>query len=90
MGGVVGSGPAEPLLPIGAFARSARLSPKALRLYDELGLLRPAFVDPLRGTGGPDQAVGQLIAAANAAGGPDNVSCVVADIVPLDAAAAAG
>jgi PPM family protein phosphatase len=34
------------LMPIGAFARSARLSPKALRLYDELGLLRPAFVDP--------------------------------------------
>ncbi len=37
------------LLPIGAFARSARLSPKALRLYDELGLLRPAFVDPSTG-----------------------------------------
>jgi PPM family protein phosphatase len=34
------------LLTIGAFARSARLSPKALRLYDELGLLPPAFVDP--------------------------------------------
>ncbi len=33
------------LLTIGAFARSARLSPKALRLYDELGLLRPAAVD---------------------------------------------
>src|SRR5258708_19783284 len=27
------------------FARAARLSPKALRLYDELGLLRPAAVD---------------------------------------------
>jgi PPM family protein phosphatase len=37
------------LLPIGAFARSARLSPKALRLYDELGLLPPAFVDPASG-----------------------------------------
>jgi serine/threonine protein phosphatase PrpC len=34
------------LLSIGAFARAARLSPKALRLYDELGLLPPAFVDP--------------------------------------------
>ncbi|GAB3154349.1 MerR family transcriptional regulator [Micromonospora sonneratiae] len=33
------------LLTIGAFARAARLSPKALRLYDELGLLRPAAVD---------------------------------------------
>lgn len=34
------------LLTIGAFARAARLTPKALRLYDELGLLPPAAVDP--------------------------------------------
>ena len=34
------------LLTISAFGRAARLSPKALRLYDELGLLRPAQVDP--------------------------------------------
>jgi PPM family protein phosphatase len=33
------------LLTIGAFARASRLSPKALRLYDEFGLLRPAAVD---------------------------------------------
>jgi serine/threonine protein phosphatase PrpC len=33
------------LLTIGVFARAAGLSPKALRLYDELGLLRPAAVD---------------------------------------------
>ncbi|TQS31130.1 MerR family transcriptional regulator [Microbispora sp. KK1-11] len=33
------------LLTIGTFARAARLSPKALRLYDEVGLLRPAAVD---------------------------------------------
>ncbi|MEJ3748675.1 MerR family transcriptional regulator [Actinomycetes bacterium KLBMP 9797] len=33
------------LLTIGAFARAAGLSPKALRLYDELGLLPPAAVD---------------------------------------------
>jgi DNA-binding transcriptional MerR regulator len=32
-------------LSIGAFARRTRLSPKALRLYDRLGLLRPADVD---------------------------------------------
>ncbi|MCQ4084457.1 MerR family transcriptional regulator [Streptomyces sp. RB6PN25] len=37
------------LLTIGAFARAARLSPKALRLYDELGLLPPARVDPVTG-----------------------------------------
>ncbi|HEX9032673.1 MAG TPA: MerR family transcriptional regulator [Streptosporangiaceae bacterium] len=37
------------LLTIGAFARASRLSPKALRLYDELGLLPPAEVDPASG-----------------------------------------
>ncbi|MGG7573301.1 MerR family transcriptional regulator [Streptomyces sirii] len=40
---------AAELLTIGAFARASRLSPKALRLYDELGLLRPAHVDPFNG-----------------------------------------
>jgi DNA-binding transcriptional MerR regulator len=34
------------LISIGEFARWSRLSPKALRLYDRLGLLRPARVDP--------------------------------------------
>ncbi|GGP33626.1 MerR family transcriptional regulator [Streptomyces calvus] len=34
------------MLTIGAFARACGLSPKALRLYDELDLLRPARVDP--------------------------------------------
>ncbi len=33
----------------GAFARRSRLSPKALRLYDDMGLLRPAWVDPSNG-----------------------------------------
>jgi serine/threonine protein phosphatase PrpC len=33
------------LLTIGAFARAVRLTPKALRLYDDLGLLPPAAVD---------------------------------------------
>ncbi|MBO8187995.1 MerR family transcriptional regulator [Streptomyces spirodelae] len=36
-------------LTIGAFAKASRLSPKALRLYDELGLLTPARVDPASG-----------------------------------------
>jgi DNA-binding transcriptional MerR regulator len=39
----------EELIPIGQFAAAARLSPKALRLYDENGLLRPARVDPENG-----------------------------------------
>jgi protein phosphatase len=37
------------LLTIGEFARAAKLSPKALRLYDELGLLRPHAVDKWSG-----------------------------------------
>ncbi|MEU5209542.1 MerR family transcriptional regulator [Streptomyces sp. NPDC020742] len=37
------------LLTIGAFARACGLSPKALRLYDELRLLPPAHVDPVNG-----------------------------------------
>ncbi|HTJ67087.1 MAG TPA: MerR family transcriptional regulator [Actinospica sp.] len=37
------------LLAIGAFARRSRLSIKALRLYDESGLLRPAWTDPESG-----------------------------------------
>lgn len=37
------------LLTIGAFAQAARLTPKALRLYDQVGLLPPAAVDPESG-----------------------------------------
>jgi effector-binding domain-containing protein len=39
----------DDLLPIGRFSKATRLSVKALRNYDELGLLRPAFVDPSSG-----------------------------------------
>jgi len=37
------------MMTIGAFSKACRLSPKALRLYDELELLRPARVDPETG-----------------------------------------
>jgi serine/threonine protein phosphatase PrpC len=37
------------LLTIGAFAQASGLTPKALRLYDQVGLLRPAAVDPESG-----------------------------------------
>jgi len=37
------------LMTIGAFAERTRLSPKALRLYDRLGLLMPARTDPVSG-----------------------------------------
>ncbi|MFF9092004.1 MerR family transcriptional regulator [Streptomyces sp. NPDC014802] len=50
--------PTRDMLTIGAFAKACRLSPKALRLYDELALLRPARVDPH--TGYRYYAAGQL------------------------------
>ncbi len=37
------------MMPIGKFARATRLSIKALRNYDRLGLLTPAWVDPASG-----------------------------------------
>jgi DNA-binding transcriptional MerR regulator len=37
------------LVPIGRFSTICRLSLKALRLYDEMGLLKPALVDPESG-----------------------------------------
>ena len=40
---------ARQLLTIGAFAGQTRLTAKALRIYDEIGLLRPAAVDPASG-----------------------------------------
>jgi DNA-binding transcriptional MerR regulator len=46
------------LVSIGEFARLSRLSPKALRLYDRLGLLPPERVDP--GSGYRWYAPGQL------------------------------
>ncbi len=53
------------LMGIGEFARRSLLSPKALRLYDELGLLSPARVD--RGTGYRWYAATQLAAASRIA-----------------------
>ena len=41
--------PMEDLIPIGQFAQASRLSQKALRLYDENGLLPPAHVHPESG-----------------------------------------
>jgi DNA-binding transcriptional MerR regulator len=61
------------LVGIGEFARLSRLSPKALRRYDELGVLRPERVDPDSGyrwyeTGQLEQA--QLVASVRQIGVP--------------------
>lgn len=41
----VGGGGVSTLMPIGRFSQACRLTVKALRHYDELGLLAPAWVD---------------------------------------------
>jgi hypothetical protein len=52
-------------LSIGEFARRSRLSPKGLRLYDEMGLLIPTRVDGASGYrfyGQPNGPQSQLVA----------------------------
>jgi DNA-binding transcriptional MerR regulator len=49
---------ADPLLPTGEFSRRTGLSLKALRIYDELGLLKPASVQP--GSGRRGYTVSQI------------------------------
>jgi DNA-binding transcriptional MerR regulator len=78
------------LMGIGEFARLSRLSPKALRLYDELGLLPPARVDLDSGyrwyaCGQLDQA--RLVASLRQIGVP---LAQIKVILGLDARAAAG
>ena len=77
------------LLTIGEFARACRLSPKALRLYDDLGLLRPARVDEWSGyryyePGQLEQA--RLIAWLRRVGMPLATIKEVAGLRPADAA----
>jgi DNA-binding transcriptional MerR regulator len=45
MDGVTNQDPNEAMFTIGEFARMTRLTAKALRIYDDTGLLRPAEVD---------------------------------------------
>jgi DNA-binding transcriptional MerR regulator len=77
------------LVSIGEFSRLSRLSPKALRLYDELGLLVPARVDPATGyrwyaASQRDQA--RLVAALRRIGVP---LARIRDLLALEPASAA-
>jgi PPM family protein phosphatase len=79
------------LLTIGEFSRAARLSPKALRLYDELGLLRPLRVDETSGYRyySPDQLErARLVAWLRRVGMPLARIAAVCDAPPLAAAEA--
>ncbi|MFB8141554.1 MerR family transcriptional regulator [Streptomyces parvus] len=87
-GRAVGAASGE-LVTIGEFARLSRLSAKALRRYDELGLLRPALVDPVNGYRyyDPAQVEGaRLVAWLRRIGMPLNR---IGRVVALDAGAAA-
>lgn len=87
-GRAVGTASGE-LVTIGEFARLSRLSAKALRRYDELGLLRPALVDPVNGYRyyDPAQAEGaRLVAWLRRIGMPLSR---IGRVVALDAGAAA-
>ncbi|MEU5935632.1 MerR family transcriptional regulator [Micromonospora sp. NPDC047187] len=79
------------LMTIGAFARAARLTPKALRLYDQVGLLVPAAVDPESGYRlyGPAQLpVARLVAQLRRLGMPLATIRVVCGLEPAAAAEA--
>jgi len=77
------------MLTIGEFSRAARLSPRALRLYDKLGLLRPQEVDGETGyryyhPGQLDR--GRLIAWLRRLGMPLDLIRAVCDATPEAAA----
>ncbi|MFD4896809.1 MerR family transcriptional regulator [Streptomyces sp. NPDC058411] len=77
------------LVTIGEFARLSRLSAKALRRYDELGLLRPALVDPVNGYRYYDRAqaeTARLVAWLRRIGMP---LARIAEVVALDHGTAA-
>jgi PPM family protein phosphatase len=65
----------------------ARPGDRYLLCSDGLSAVVPTadIRDVLLTTSDPDRAVRELVAMANGAGGPDNVSCVVADVLePLE------
>ena len=79
------------LMTIGAFAMRTRLSPKALRLYDRLGLLPPARTDPVNGYRfySEDQVAGaRLVALLRRLGMPLPVIADIAAKPPGEAAEA--
>jgi DNA-binding transcriptional MerR regulator len=76
--------PGAGLIPIGEFARRARLTHKALRLYDRIGLLRPVLTDEATGYRRYDVTqvrTGQLISLLRGAGlGLADVERVLRDV----------
>ena len=84
---LVAQGSYEPDLEL----REARPGDRYLLCSDGLHEVVPAsaIAEVLCSVADPDQAAKDLVAAAIAAGGPDNVTCIVADVVAQRARAAA-
>lgn len=81
----------DALMTIGDFARAAGLTPKALRLYDDLGLVPPVEVDPHSGYRRyePSQLQhARLVATLRLLGMPLARIRQVLDLAPADAARA--
>ncbi len=77
-------------MTIGDFARATGLTAKALRLYDEIGLVRPAEVDPYSGYRhyrGDQLGRARLVARLRLVGMPLDRIRVVADLPPVAATA---
>jgi DNA-binding transcriptional MerR regulator len=72
------------LIGIGEFARRARLTPRALRIYDRTGLLRPVLASPRTGYrryGVAQVRTGQLISLLRGAGlGLADIQLVLRDV----------
>jgi PPM family protein phosphatase len=83
----LGERTAEPDLQL----REARAGDRYLLSSDGLHAVveAGAIARVLRETGDPDQAAARLIALAIDGGGPDNITCIVADVVNPDPAATA-
>ena len=67
--------------------RSALAGDRYLLCSDGLwGTVPPEAIHAaLLGIADPEHVVGSLVEAANAGGGPDNITCIVADVVELGA-----
>ncbi|WP_433190479.1 PP2C family protein-serine/threonine phosphatase [Actinoallomurus sp. CA-150999] len=69
-------------------SRSALVGDRYLLCSDGLWsvVTAEAIHKALTGITDPEEVVGNLIAAANAGGGPDNITCIVADVVDTGSA----
>jgi protein phosphatase len=81
----LGDGSSQPDLQL----RDARAGERYLLCSDGLYEVVPAATlrRVLSSTADPDQAARELIELANQGGGPDNITCIVADVVMLDESA---